>query len=101
MVLGDNRGLGVGRHGYKALLGHFLASEPRASHLTSLKPHFTLCKKEVLISEQIPHDPVDDKLISKLGFLYPQGQMADSEKLQTKLTCLLAQFCQKPFERRA
>lgn len=74
MVSGDNRGLGVRRPGYEALLGHFAVLEPRASHLTSLKPHFFLCKMEIIMTlEQIQYGHVDDKSISKLGSLYTQG----------------------------
>lgn len=40
------------------------ALEPRASHLTSLMPHFILHEIEIIrISEQIQCDHVDDKLI--------------------------------------
>lgn len=74
MVSGDNCGLGVRRPGYGALPGHFPALEPKASHLTSLKLHFFLCKMVIIMtSEQIRYDHVDDKLISKLGSLYTQG----------------------------
>lgn len=48
-MLGDSHGLGVRRSDYEALLGQLSALELRASHLTSLQPHFILRDIEIII----------------------------------------------------